>query len=555
MKRFVLLVGIIFQSVVLTAQTPQELQLLHKRLKSFAYAIKVEQADSNNCKIWLSSGDSLVLGYGTEKSKPFQSVVVNTEEVVAKPHKGKPIRIGRIPNQAGALTALYKATKGKLWSRNSNWGKLKQGIGNWEGVTCNEQGYVTQIKLNGNDLQGNLPDVFYAFPKLQKLLINKNQLTGELPRSLAWLPENCTIDIRFNKFALTTLYVPRHRIPTVAQNIRCYPQQTEHSDFRLFVDCDIDLNPTKGHYPDNHCRLYHKATEGAGINIYVVGEGYDKAEYAIGGTAEYWLERAADAIFDIKPFCQLKHLFNVYIISTYSPERGIALFDNTRNSRFGYWLKRPKGQSQTFKKQEVFDTCKKGATNAGFQFEKGTVYVHMVANCTQSGGVEYSHTVRDGDKKRHIRIGINPTHTKLFNPLVWHEFGGHAFGRLLDEYNRGGLKKTYKKSTMDRANLDLESDPKKVKWAKFIADPRYAEEKIGVYKGALGCSNLYRATKTSIMRSNVPKQRFNAPSRAEIYKVAMELAFPDWKFDYETFVKFDLGDKYYPLDKITTMQP
>ena len=56
-------------------------------------------------------------------------------------------------------------------------------------------------------------------------------------------------------------------------------------------------------------------------------------------------------------------------------------------------------------------------------------------------------------------------------------------------------------------------------------------------------------------RSNVPDKRFNAPSRAEIYKVAMELAFPDWKFDYETFVKFDLGDKYYPLDKTNTMQP
>lgn len=555
MKRLLLLIGIIYQSVVLMAQTPQELQLLNKRLKAFAYATKVEQSDSKSCKIWLSSGDSITLYCDMSKTQPFKSIDIQQDNIIAKPHKGKPINISRTPNQAGALMALYKATKGKSWTRNNGWGGSPQSISSWEGITCNEQGYVSQIKLSDNNLQGNLPDVFYAFPQLQKLLINKNQLTGEVPRSLAWLPEDCTVNIQRNMLTQTTLYVPRYRVPIVSQSIRCYPQQSEYSDFRLFIDCDVDLNPTKGHYPDNHCRLYHKATEGAGINIYVVGEGYDKAEYAIGGTAEYWLERAADAIFDIKPFSQLKHLFNVYIISTYSPERGIALFDNTRNSRFGYWLKKPKGQPQTFKKQEVFDSCKKGVTKAGFQFKEGTVYVHMVANCTQMGGVEYSHTVRDGEKKHHIRIGINPTYTKLFNPLVWHEFGGHAFGRLLDEYNRGGLKKTYKKSTMDRANLDLESDPKKVKWAKFIADPRYAEEEIGVYKGALGCSNLYRATKTSIMRSNVPDKRFNAPSRAEIYKVAMELAFPDWKFDYETFVKFDLGDKYYPLDKTNTMQP
>ncbi len=549
MKRLLLLIGTIFQSVALMAQTPQELQLLKERLNAFAYATKVEQTGSDNCKIWLSSGDSLVLCSGNDKTISFKSIDVNNEKVVATPHKGKAIFIARTPDQTGALMALYKATKGKSWTRNNGWGYTKESLSNWEGIVCNEQGDVTQIKLSDNNLQGKFPDVFYAFPKLQKLLINKNQLTGEVPRSLAWLPEDCEVNIQRNMLSQTTFYVPRYRIPIVTKSIKCYPQQTEYSDFRLFIDCDVDLNPTKGYYADNECRLYHKANEGAGINIYVVGEGYDKAEYAIGGTAEYWLERAADAIFDIKPFSQLKHLFNVYIIYTYSPERGVALFDNTRDTRFGYWLKKPKGQSNTFKKQEVFDTCKKGATNAGFQFETGTVYVHMVVNCTQVGGVEYSENVRDGEKKRHIRIGINPTYEQYFNALVWHEFGGHAFGRLLDEYSRGGLKKTYKKSTMDRANLDLESDPAKVKWARFIADPRYAEEKLGVYKGALSYSNLYRPTQTSIMKSNRPDKCFNAPSRAEIYKVAMELAFPGWKFDYETFVKFDMGDKYYPLEK------
>ena len=62
-------------------------------------------------------------------------------------------------------------------------------------------------------------------------------------------------------------------------------------------------------------------------------------------------------------------------------------------------------------------------------------------------------------------------------------------------------------------------------------------------------SNLYRATATSIMRSTKPGRHFNAPSRAAIYTKAMKQAFPGWAFDYEEFVKFDMGDKYYPLEK------
>ena len=61
--------------------------------------------------------------------------------------------------------------------------------------------------------------------------------------------------------------------------------------------------------------------------------------------------------------------------------------------------------------------------------------------------------------------------------------------------------------------------------------------------------DLYRATATSIMRSTKPGRHFNTPSRAAIYTKAMKQAFPGWAFDYEEFVKFDMGDKYYPLEK------
>ena len=561
MKRLTILIVALLQAALLLAQTPQEMQLLRNRLNCFAYAKKVKKVSDTECKIWLSSGDSMVLRSGKDKSKfAFKSLDIRKEVITAKPHKGKLIKIGRKPDQEGALMALFKATKGKSWNRNKGWGNFENGVRGWEGVTCNKWGYVTRIKLTDNNLQGKLPDVFYAFPKLRQILLNKNQLTGELPRSLAWLPNECRVNIQYNKFSQTTFYVPRERIQYPAKNIRCYPQQPEFYDFRLFVDCDVDLNPVNGHYPDNHCRLYHKAPEGAGVDIYVIGDGYDQAEHAVGGTADYWMERAADAVFDIEPYSKLKHLFNIYLVYGYSNERGTGLFNNSRDCRYKCWQKQPTKRSNTiFRAQTMFNVCNESVEKAGYTIKPGRMYVLTVLNSTNNGlyrGMMYSRRVKDGSEEgRKMSISINPTNPVGFNSLIWHEFGGHAFGGLLDEYTprKGKEDKLFQKPEIKSANLDLESDPKRVKWAQFIADPRYAEEKIGVYKGGFNCSNVYRATETSIMRrGGNSKLRFNAPSRAEIYKRIMSKAFPGWKFDYEEFVKFDLGDKYYPLDNKNT---
>ena len=179
------------------------------------------------------------------------------------------------------------------------------------------------------------------------------------------------------------------------------------------------------------------------------------------------------------------------------------------------------------------------------------MHIQLVANnSTINGG---SHQILlaayDEGEKRYMSVAFNPTYTTRFNQVIQHEFCGHAFGDLRDEYRKKNLTKTFPKSSIPNANVDLESDPTKVKWAQFITDPRYASEKLGVYQGILSFKDVYRATETSMMRSIRPGKGFNAPSRAAIYTKAMKLAFPGWEFDYEEFVKFDMGDKYYPLEK------
>lgn len=445
-----------------------------------------------------------------------------------------------------ALKQLYKATNGKHWHRHEGW-MTRKPIGEWEGITCNDEGEIVKIDLSKNNLHGKLPDIFDAFPSLEQLLLRSNSIKGELPPSLARLEKIRRIDVRGNRLSTTTLYVPRESIDKVARSIICYPQQESHYDFRLFVDCEIDKIAPHGYHPDGYCRVYQKATEGAGVDIFIVGDGYDKAEYAVGGTADYWLERAAEAIFEIEPYKKLRSLFNVYIVYAHSPERGVGLFDNERASRFGYWQRKPTQMSNAgFNRQEVFDLCKQGLESIGRKDIPTTLYVEMVVNCTSTGlyrGMMYSRRIYDGDGEYMLRVALNPTNPTGFNSLIWHEFGGHCFGGMRDEYvpRKGASERLFKGDKLS-ANLDTESDPKLVKWARFIEDSRYAHENIGVYRGGgARYTNVYRATETSILRQGGnSKLRFNAPSRAEIYRKTMEMAYPGWKFDYEEFVKFDL---------------
>ena len=446
-----------------------------------------------------------------------------------------------------ALGLLYKATDGKHWLRREGWMSHRP-LDQWEGITCNDNGEIIKIDLSENNLRGKLPDIFDAFPHLEQLNLRSNSIGGEIPPSLARIGKIRRIDIRDNRLSTSTLYVPRQRIDRVAGSIICYPQQESHHDFRLFVDCDIDRSAPQGYYSDGYCRIYQTATEGAGVDIFIVGDGYDKAEYAVGGTADYWLERAAEAIFEIEPYKKLRPLFNVYIIYAYSPERGVGLFDNERISRFGYWQRQPTKMSNAgFNRQEVFDVCKQGLESIGKKVP-ATLFVEMVVNCTNTGlyrGMMYSRRIRTEESGEYmLRVALNPTNPTNFNSLIWHEFGGHCFGGMRDEYvpREGAPERLFEGDGLS-ANLDTESDPKRVKWARFIEDSRYAEEKIGVYRGGGSrYSNVYRATETSILRQGGNSRlRFNAPSRAEIYRKTMELAYPGWKFDYEKFVEFDLG--------------
>ena len=66
-----------------------------------------------------------------------------------------PCRVDPVPDR-DVLVALFNATDGANWVRNSNW-LSERPISEWHGVTTDSAGRVTRLNLARNGLAGTLP--------------------------------------------------------------------------------------------------------------------------------------------------------------------------------------------------------------------------------------------------------------------------------------------------------------------------------------------------------------------------------------------------------------
>ena len=86
-----------------------------------------------------------------------------------------------------ALMALYRATSGPNWHYDSNWGSGRP-LGEWYGVTTNQNGRVTHLELRLNGLAGPISPELGALAYLESLDISINRgLSGPIPAALGAL--------------------------------------------------------------------------------------------------------------------------------------------------------------------------------------------------------------------------------------------------------------------------------------------------------------------------------------------------------------------------------
>ena len=84
------------------------------------------------------------------------------------------------------LVKLYHATGGRDWHSSRGW-LVPTGINTWEGVEANEEGYVTGLSLEHNNLVGSIPAELGDLAHLEHLRLYGNRLTGSIPASLGGL--------------------------------------------------------------------------------------------------------------------------------------------------------------------------------------------------------------------------------------------------------------------------------------------------------------------------------------------------------------------------------
>ena len=113
------------------------------------------------------------------------------EKFVDEP-SGQPITLDR-----AALVALYQTTGGTNWTRDWNWLTNKP-LDTWWGVKTVD-GRVTELRLDGNRLEGNIPPELGDLTHLARLVLRENRIGGQIPPEMAQLTNLRELDIALNE--------------------------------------------------------------------------------------------------------------------------------------------------------------------------------------------------------------------------------------------------------------------------------------------------------------------------------------------------------------------
>ena len=499
-----------------------------------------------------------------------------------------------------ALIALYKATNGDNWTNNTNWCSDKP-ISEWYGITV--QDGELWIDLRSNNLIGELPKEIGVFNRLTHLYLSFNNIIGTIPKCITNLTQLEIFDVYSNQLTgnipedigslieLKGLYIGVNKLSgTIPKSIGKLKKLTsfeaefnnlegsipeELADLHILTDLSLQMNRLSGSVParlvqcdnwkvwqpnftiipqqegsltveveslytstdyskDGEVFTLQKHSKGNGIKLVIMGDLFVDTDMNPEGAYESRMKEAMEHYFSMEPFGSLREYFDVVAIKAVSKHNQLnqecAFSTNTRSGNIFYG---------------DMDKCMRYAQKAIGDDNLDNVSVIMTLNVYSA--VSQAFLFDNGFSIAYCPLDRN---LQVSAYMVHHEANGHGFGYLLDEYIQPDYSSSPTKEDIEHytqryekygynANIDFTNNLKNIRWAYFINDSRYNNEKLGAYEGAAYWpKGAYRPTEYSIMYND--GGLFNAPSREAIYKRAMKLAYGDsWTYDYEEFVKFD----------------
>ena len=320
----------------------------------------------------------------------------------------------------------------------------------------------------------------------------------------------------------------------------------------FYYDVTFERQGVAQFYKDGDVVMLNKASAGyTPLNIVILGDGYQQKDLREGGRFEKSARSAMNSFFAIEPYKSFKDRFDVYMITYASKDEGTDITSSGiyKDTYFSSVCTGGGNTLVTCDYQTVLNavTSRTGLTESNYGLYR-TVVILLVNTTEQSGTCWYSKQGKDtsgnvGDGIKSYAIAMLAADTMGASGLVKHEGGGHAFGRLADEYNWGGAADDAKKQSLRNeqnnngfywnVSATTGSDSP---WAHFIGRSGYGD--IGYFEGAWGCSTgLYRPTENSIMLNN--QGNFNAPSREIIYKRIILQSEGAGSYSFDRFLEYD----------------
>lgn len=97
------------------------------------------------------------------------------------------------------LCELYNNMGGAQWTHSENWCTGKP-LSEWYGISLNEENQINALELPSNNISGEIPDVIFELPSLEKIDLSKNTLTGKLDVRWSQFENLRTLNLSSNHF-------------------------------------------------------------------------------------------------------------------------------------------------------------------------------------------------------------------------------------------------------------------------------------------------------------------------------------------------------------------
>ena len=324
-------------------------------------------------------------------------------------------------------------------------------------------------------------------------------------------------------------------------------------------------------YTTGEVIVYHKSSNANPVTMVVTGDGYTENDLQYGGKFEKNARSALDFLFGVEPYKSYMDYFNVYIIPALSVDSGADNYTIglDRNTYFN------SGWSDDGNDMYANDVLLMNFVRTFCpDFKDGKLTLDnlpicLLVNDVRHGGICYSW-------KSGKSFAIVPTtegEWKLpgneetgISVCTWrntflHEYGGHCFGRLMDEYHQEESGNTYDMGAIEGHSwempfgLNITADETGVNdmvyWERMIGDERFP--KVGMYEGGYNYEyGIWRSEEVSAMDDN--RRYFNAVSRRIIVERIMKISGQE--FDFEDFCTKDVDyDELRDAVSIPTRNP